>query len=30
LWVAGKVDKILTELGEEYSPSPSWIQVYRD
>lgn len=30
LWVAGKVDKILTELGEEYSPSPSWIQVYRE
>lgn len=30
LWVAGKVDKILTERGEEYSPSPSWIQVYRD
>ncbi|MED5267374.1 MAG: hypothetical protein VYB00_00965 [Candidatus Thermoplasmatota archaeon] len=30
LWVAGKVDKILTERGEEYSPSPSWIQVYRE
>ena len=30
LWVAGKVDKILTEKGEEYSPSPSWIQVYRE
>ena len=30
LWVAGKVDKILTEQGEEYSPSPSWIQVYRE
>ena len=30
LWVAGKVDKILTEKGEEYSPSPSWIQDYRE
>ena len=30
LWASGKVDRILTDSGHEYAPSPSWIQVYRD
>ena len=30
LWASGKVDRILTDTGDEYAPSPSWIQVYRD
>ena len=30
LWNSGKVDRILTDSGYEYAPSPSWIQIYRE